>query len=120
MVPGTRDFLQGVNQATHEAGALFVLDEVLTFRLAVGGRQQSVAVEPDLTLFGKLIGGGIPVGAIGGCRLRLARVLHRNAVASNPRSGDKCRLAAPVCGFVDRRHLWRLASQIACRLRLVP
>jgi len=91
VVPGTRDFLQGVKQAAHEAGALFVLDEVLTFRLALGGRQQSVQVEPDLTLFGKLIGGGFPVGAVGGCRETLGifdpaelKAFHTGTFNANP------------------------------------
>jgi glutamate-1-semialdehyde 2,1-aminomutase len=59
-------FLGRVADAAHAAGALFVLDEVITFRLATGGAQALVGVEPDLTTFGKLIGGGFPVGALGG------------------------------------------------------
>ena len=53
-----------------KAGALFVLDEVLTLRFAIFGGCQGVAweLEPDLTMFGKLIGGGYPVGAVGGAR----------------------------------------------------
>jgi glutamate-1-semialdehyde 2,1-aminomutase len=52
--------------AAQRAGALFILDEVISFRLAVGGAQQDHGVTPDLTLFGKIIGGGLPVGALGG------------------------------------------------------
>jgi len=88
---GTRDFLQGVKEAAHDAGALFVLDEVLTFRLALGGRQQSVAVEPDLTMFGKLIGGGFPVGAVGASRETLGifdpadlKAFHTGTFNANP------------------------------------
>ncbi len=68
IIPATSEFLNEVKQATHDAGALFVLDEVLTFRLATGGRQQTLGFEPDLTTFGKLIGGGFPVGAVGASR----------------------------------------------------
>ncbi|MCP4188690.1 MAG: aminotransferase class III-fold pyridoxal phosphate-dependent enzyme [Gammaproteobacteria bacterium] len=68
IIPATSEFLNEVKQATNAAGALFVLDEVLTFRLATGGRQQTLGFEPDLTTFGKLIGGGFPVGAVGASR----------------------------------------------------
>jgi glutamate-1-semialdehyde 2,1-aminomutase len=59
-------FLAEVAQATRRAGALFILDEVICLRLAAGGAQALHGVSPDLTLFGKLIGGGLPVGAVGG------------------------------------------------------
>lgn len=59
-------FLRGLREVTRECGVLLVLDEVITFRLAVGGMQQVVGVTPDLTSFGKIIGGGLPVGAFGG------------------------------------------------------
>lgn len=60
------EFLRRVRDAAHAAGALFVLDEVIAVRLATGGTQSLVGVEPDLTMLGKLIGGGFPVGAVGG------------------------------------------------------
>ncbi|MGB8414271.1 MAG: aminotransferase class III-fold pyridoxal phosphate-dependent enzyme [Candidatus Binatus sp.] len=60
------DFLGRVAEAAHSAGAMFVVDEVITMRLAEGGAQQIFDVKPDLTMFGKIIGGGFPVGAIGG------------------------------------------------------
>jgi glutamate-1-semialdehyde 2,1-aminomutase len=59
-------FLGRVAEAAHRAGAMFVVDEVITLRLAEGGGQQIFDVKPDLTMFGKIIGGGFPVGAIGG------------------------------------------------------
>ena len=62
----TPEFLTRVRNATHAAGALLVLDEVIAFRLATGGSQALIGVEPDLTMLGKLIGGGFPVGAVGG------------------------------------------------------
>jgi glutamate-1-semialdehyde 2,1-aminomutase len=66
VVPAPPGFLARVAEAARAAGALFVLDEVITFRLATGGAQALAGVEPDLTTFGKLIGGGFPVGALGG------------------------------------------------------
>ena len=60
-------FLQGLRELTRDAGALLIFDEVITgFRLAPGGAQELFGVKPDLTLLGKIIGGGLPVGAYGG------------------------------------------------------
>jgi glutamate-1-semialdehyde 2,1-aminomutase len=59
-------FLAEVAKATRRAGALFILDEVICFRLAAGGAQSLHGISPDLTVFGKLVGGGLPVGAVGG------------------------------------------------------
>jgi glutamate-1-semialdehyde 2,1-aminomutase len=59
-------FLSRVYEAAHRAGALFILDEVITLRLHEGGAQQIFDVKPDLTMLGKIVGGGFPVGALGG------------------------------------------------------
>jgi glutamate-1-semialdehyde 2,1-aminomutase len=62
-------FLEGLRELTHEYGALLVFDEVMTgFRIAYGGAQEKFGVTPDLTTLGKVIGGGLPVGAYGGRR----------------------------------------------------
>ena len=62
-------FLEGLRELTHEYGALLVFDEVMTgFRIAYGGAQEKFGVTPDLTTMGKVIGGGLPVGAYGGRR----------------------------------------------------
>ena len=61
-----RDFLRGLRAVTAECGVLLILDEIITFRLAAGGLQQVFGLTPDLTTFGKIIGGGLPVGAFGG------------------------------------------------------
>src|SRR5690606_24963613 len=62
-------FLPGLRRLTREAGALLIFDEVMTgFRVALGGAQERFGVEPDLTTLGKVIGGGLPVGAYGGRR----------------------------------------------------
>ena len=65
-IPAERGYLQGLRALTRELGALLVLDEVITLRLSPGGAQALYAVEPDLTTMGKIIGGGLPVGAVGG------------------------------------------------------
>ena len=60
-------YLEGLRQVTTEAGALLIFDEVITgFRLDRGGAQQRYGVRPDLTVLGKIIGGGLPIGAYGG------------------------------------------------------
>jgi len=67
VVPPTKEFLQGLRTITKEYGALLIFDEVITgFRLAKGGAQEYYNVMPDLTTLGKIIGGGLPVGAYGG------------------------------------------------------
>ncbi|MBD2355100.1 glutamate-1-semialdehyde 2,1-aminomutase [Tolypothrix sp. FACHB-123] len=62
-------FLEGLRELTQENGALLVFDEVMTgFRIAYGGAQEKFGITPDLTTLGKVIGGGLPVGAYGGRR----------------------------------------------------
>jgi glutamate-1-semialdehyde 2,1-aminomutase len=91
IVSAPQGFLTRVREAAHRAGALFVLDEVICFRLSTGGAQLLYDVEPDLTLFGKLIGGGLPVGAVGGreehlavCDPRAPRMFHSGTFNGNP------------------------------------
>lgn len=66
VIAGSADFFHAARELADRYGALLILDEVVTARLAVGGYQQHLDVRPDLTVFGKIIGGGLPVGAIGG------------------------------------------------------
>jgi glutamate-1-semialdehyde 2,1-aminomutase len=66
VIPGERDFLETLRAATAEHGVLLVFDEVMTSRLATGGLQQVLGIAPDLTTFGKYIGGGLAFGAFGG------------------------------------------------------
>ena len=66
VVPPPEGFLQRVCDAAHRTGSLLVLDEVITLRLSEGGAQKLFGVMPDLTMMGKIIGGGTPVGALGG------------------------------------------------------
>lgn len=62
-------FLEQIRSLTRQYGALLIFDEVMTgFRVARGGMQERVGIAPDLTCFGKIIGGGLPVGAYGGRR----------------------------------------------------
>ena len=66
-IPPDAGFLEGLRLITQEHGALLVFDEVMTgFRIAYGGAQERFDIKPDLTTLGKIIGGGLPVGAYGG------------------------------------------------------
>lgn len=66
-VPPTRGFLELLRSITQEHGALLIFDEVMTgFRLAYGGAQERFGIQADLTCLGKIVGGGLPLGAYGG------------------------------------------------------
>ena len=87
-VPG---FLEGLRAECDRVGAVLVFDEVITgFRLGLGGAQARYGVTPDLTTFGKVIGGGLPIGAVGGRRelmetlTPLGVVFHAGTLAGNP------------------------------------
>lgn len=67
LVPPAEGFLQGLRNLTQDHGALLIFDEVISgFRADLGGAQSLYGIRPDLTCFGKIIGGGLPVGAFGG------------------------------------------------------
>lgn len=68
IVPATTEFLKLLRQETERENIVLIFDEVITFRLGVGGTQQEHGVIPDLTCLGKIIGGGLPVGCVGGRR----------------------------------------------------
>lgn len=95
IVSATEEFMARVAAATRAAGALLVIDEVIAFRLGTGGRQASypwpTGQGPDLTMFGKLIGGGFPVGAVGGSSEAMSvldprnlRMFHSGTFNGNP------------------------------------
>ena len=66
-IPGEKDFLETLRIKTHESGSVLIFDEVMTgFRVSLGGAQELYGITPDLTALGKVIGGGLPVGAFGG------------------------------------------------------
>ena len=75
VVPPKPGFLEGLRQWCNDTGALLIFDEVMTgFRVALGGAQELYGVQPDLTCLGKVIGGGLPVGAYGGRRDIMSRI----------------------------------------------
>src|SRR5690606_137241 len=75
VVPPASGFLEGLRALCDEHGALLLFDEVITgFRTARGGAQERYGVMPDITALGKVIGGGLPVGAYGGSRELMERM----------------------------------------------
>jgi glutamate-1-semialdehyde 2,1-aminomutase len=91
LVVPTPEFLAAVRRLTHDHGALLVFDEVMTgFRLAAGGAQEILGVTPDLTTLGKIVGGGLPLGAYGGRRdvmnhvLPAGKVFQAGTLSGNP------------------------------------
>jgi glutamate-1-semialdehyde 2,1-aminomutase len=66
MVPASTDFMRLVREQTEQRGIVMIQDEVITLRVARGGMQSLYDVKPDLTTAAKIIGGGFPVGAVGG------------------------------------------------------
>ncbi len=66
-IPGDKNFLETLRKKTHDSGSVLIFDEVMTgFRVSLGGAQEFYGIMPDLTALGKVIGGGLPVGAFGG------------------------------------------------------
>src|SRR5215210_8664279 len=66
MIPAQLDYLQMLRQVTERLGILLIFDEVVSLRVAYGGAEEYFGVRPDLTCLGKMIGGGLPLGAFGG------------------------------------------------------
>lgn len=66
MVPASIDFLKQLREVTRELGIILIFDEVISLRVASGGAQELFDITPDVTAMGKIIGGGLPVGAFGG------------------------------------------------------
>lgn len=81
VVVPTDEFLEALHKIPREHGAVLLCDEVMTgFRLSLGGAQQRLGIEPDLTCLGKIVGGGLPVGAYGGRSDVMAHVLPEGPV----------------------------------------
>ncbi|AEG15095.1 Glutamate-1-semialdehyde 2,1-aminomutase [Desulfofundulus kuznetsovii DSM 6115] len=81
VVPPREGFLEGLREITRRYGALLIFDEVITgFRLSYGGAQALYNIDPDLTCLGKIIGGGLPVGAYGGKRHIMEQVAPEGPV----------------------------------------
>jgi len=125
-VPG---FLEGLREITKREGALLIFDEVITgFRVAYGGAQHVYKIVPDLTVLGKIIGGGLPVAAYGGRREIMERVAplgpvyQAGTLSGNPlamRAGLVMLPKLQAAGFYEdlNRKTKRLADGLAAGLR---
>jgi glutamate-1-semialdehyde 2,1-aminomutase len=87
LAPADKDYLAGLRQITREVGALLIFDEVITFRLGYGGAQGVWDIDPDLTTLGKIMGGGFPVGAVGGHKEFMAVFDPRSGKPALPHGG---------------------------------
>jgi glutamate-1-semialdehyde 2,1-aminomutase len=98
VVPAEPGFLEHVRTMTREHGALLIFDEVITgFRIARGGAQERYRITPDLTCLGKIVGGGLPVGAYGGRRDIMEQVSPLGPVyQAGTLSGNPLAMAAGV------------------------
>ena len=96
VVPPARDFLQDLRELCTADGALLIFDEVMTgFRVGLGGAQERYRVRPDLTTLGKIIGGGLPVGAYGGRRDLMSQISPAGPIyQAGTMSGNPLAMAA--------------------------
>ncbi len=129
LVPPQPGFLEGLREITLGAGALLIFDEVITgFRLTRGGAQAQFGVTPDLTCLGKIIGGGLPIGAVGGPAAIMKHLAPLGAVyQAGTLAGNTLAMAAGVAtldelsdpGVYDRldRRAARLAAAITAAAR---
>ncbi len=115
VVPPAPGFLEGLREVTRAHGALLIFDEVITgFRIAYGGAQERYGVRADLTCLGKIIGGGLPVGAYGGSRAVMSEVAPLGGVyQAGTLSGNPLAVAAGLAALralADRRAYPRLEA----------
>ena len=122
MVPATQEFLNAMREETAKHGAVLIVDEVMTgFRVALGGAQSVYGIDPDITMFGKVVGGGMPVAAFGGkrdimnCVAPLGAVYQAGTLSGNP--------VAVACGLATLKEIQapdfykRLSAQAAKLVR---
>jgi glutamate-1-semialdehyde 2,1-aminomutase len=123
LVAPTPGFLEGLRAECDRTGALLVFDEVITgFRLAPGGAEEYFGVTPDLWCFGKVIGGGLPVGAFGGSRALLeflaplGPVYQAGTLSGNPLATAAGAKVLSVVGAQDYVVLAERVASFAARL----
>ena len=117
------EFLRALRRVTQEHGALLIFDEVITgFRLARGGAAEIFGVTPDLATFGKVIGGGMPVGAFGGRRELMAHLAPLGGVyQAGTLSGNPVAMAAGLATLrvLERENGWARLEELGKRLETV-
>ena len=120
LVLPTEEFRKTLRELTRNHGSLLIYDEVMTgFRLAFGGVQELFGDEPDLTVLGKIIGGGMPVGAYGGRREIMSRVMPAGPVfQAGTLSGNPVAMAAGIATLKElkKTNPYPMLDQLAKRL----
>ncbi len=108
LVPPRPGFLEGLRKATQECGALLIFDEVITgFRVCFGGAQTIFGIAPDLTILGKIIGGGMPLAAYGGRKDAMEMVSPSGPVyQAGTLSGNPIATAAGYATLREMRRKW--------------
>jgi glutamate-1-semialdehyde 2,1-aminomutase len=111
LLPQRREFLEALRRTTRAHGALLIFDEVISgFRLARGGAAELLGIRPDLATFGKVIGGGMPVGAFGGERRIMARLApDGDTYQAGTLSGNPVAMAAGLATLdvLERESGWQ-------------
>ncbi|MFN0018759.1 MAG: glutamate-1-semialdehyde 2,1-aminomutase [Pirellulaceae bacterium] len=115
------EFLSGLRKLTTEHGALLICDEVMTgFRVSLGGAQERLKIQPDITTLGKIVGGGLPIGAYGGRREIMQHLLPTGKVfQAGTNSGNPIATAAGIATLQELRKnppyakLEQLSSRLA-------
>ena len=87
LAPAGQSYLEALREVTRDTGTLLIFDEVITFRVGYRGAQGVWGIDPDLTTLGKIIGGGFPVGAVGGRKDIMAVFDPRNGKPALPHGG---------------------------------
>jgi glutamate-1-semialdehyde 2,1-aminomutase len=105
LVAPVKGFLQTLRKLTAKHGAVLIFDEVMTgFRVAYGGAQSLYRIQPDLSCFGKIIGGGLPVGAYGGRRKIMSHIAPQGPVyQAGTLSGNPLAMAAGIATLAQLR-----------------
>ncbi len=116
-VPPAPGFLEALREMTTRDGALLVFDEVMTgFRVAFGGAQQRYGIRPDLTTLGKVIGGGLPIGAYGGRAEIMRRIAPTGSVyQAGTLSGNPLAVSAGLAMLRHLRSHPEVYGQLECR-----
>jgi len=120
VVPPVEGFLEGLRKLTADYGAVLIFDEVMTgFRVHKGGAQTLYNIQPDLTTLGKVIGGGLPVGAYGGKREIMQMVAPLGPMyQAGTLSGNPLAMSAGIAALslIREDECWRKLEQAAGRL----
>lgn len=127
VIEASRAYVEAAGRLAKDHGALFILDEVIALRLAPGGYQSVLGVEPDLTTMGKIIGGGLPVGALGGPAdlmavfdpRRSSHIDHGGTFNGNPMTMTAGCVSLDLLTDDRIDHINKLGADLSARLRRI-